>query len=72
MKHVLRGIRSSAVSPGSSILDNALVTVTLSPEKLREADGDRYREAQRPELYGEILARPHAAIEKANRVEKGK
>lgn len=39
--------------------DDSVVTATLVPEKLRQAGGFRYRNARRPELYGDILAMPH-------------
>jgi predicted amidohydrolase len=40
-------------------LGNDVVTATLTPEKLTQAGGFRYRKARRPELYGEIIAQPH-------------
>ena len=45
-------------------LDNEVVTATLTPEKLIQAGGYRYKKARRPELYGEIIARPHRAEQK--------
>lgn len=45
-------------------LDNDLVTATLFQEKLEQAGGYRYRKARRPELYGDIIARPHVAEQK--------
>jgi len=45
-------------------LDNDLVTATLFAEKLKQAGGYRYKNARRPELYGEILSRPHVAEQK--------
>lgn len=42
-------------------LDNDLAVATLTPEKLTQAGGFRYRKARRPELYGEILGKPHQA-----------
>jgi predicted amidohydrolase len=45
-------------------LDNEIVTVTLSEEKLQQAGGYRYRKARRPELYGSIISQPHKAEQK--------
>ncbi|HTF18515.1 MAG TPA: nitrilase family protein [Chryseolinea sp.] len=39
--------------------DDSIVTTTLVPEKLAQAGGFRYREARRPELYGDIISKPH-------------
>jgi predicted amidohydrolase len=39
--------------------DDSVVTATLVREKLVQAGGYRYRLARRPELYGEIIAKPH-------------
>jgi predicted amidohydrolase len=39
--------------------DDSVATATLVPEKLMQAGGYRYRLARRPELYGDIIARPH-------------
>jgi predicted amidohydrolase len=40
-------------------LGDDFVTSVLVPEKLTQAGGYRYRQARRPELYGEIISRPH-------------
>jgi predicted amidohydrolase len=45
-------------------LDNDLVTATLTPEKLTQAGGYRYKKARRPELYKEIIGQPHVAEQK--------
>jgi predicted amidohydrolase len=45
-------------------LGNDVVTATLTPEKLTQAGGFRYRKARRPELYGEIIAQPHISEQK--------
>jgi predicted amidohydrolase len=45
-------------------LDNDIVTATITPDKLKQAGGHRYRKARRPELYGSILAQPHVAEQK--------
>lgn len=47
-------------------LDNEFVTALLTPEKLRQAGGYRYRQARRPELYGDIIAMPHKADQKVS------
>ena len=40
-------------------LGDDLVTATLSPEKLTQAGGYRYIKARRPELYRDIIGKPH-------------
>jgi predicted amidohydrolase len=45
-------------------LDNDLVTATLTPEKLRQAGGYRYKQARRPELYKDIIGQPHVSEQK--------
>ncbi|MCW3464652.1 nitrilase family protein [Chitinophaga nivalis] len=45
-------------------LDNQVVTATLTRDKLEKAGGHRYREARRPDLYGNIIAAPHEAVQK--------
>lgn len=45
-------------------LGNEVVTATLTRNKLTEAGGYRYRLARRPELYGEVIAAPHASVQK--------
>jgi hypothetical protein len=45
-------------------LGDQVVTATLSPEKLTQAGGFRYRNARRPELYREILGQANAAVQK--------
>lgn len=45
-------------------LDNDLVTATITPEKLQQAGGFRYRNARKPALYGSILSQPHVAEQK--------
>ena len=45
-------------------LGNDFVVATLTPDKLNKAGGHRYRMARRPELYGDIIARPHASEQK--------
>jgi len=45
-------------------MDNEIVLAVLTPEKLTQAGGYRYRKARKPELYGEIIAQPHKAEQK--------
>jgi predicted amidohydrolase len=40
-------------------LSNDFVTATLTPEKLTQSGGYRYRKARRPDLYGSILSQAH-------------
>jgi predicted amidohydrolase len=39
--------------------DDSIVTVTITPEKLKQAGGYRYRKARRPDLYRDIIGQPH-------------
>lgn len=39
-----------------------VVAATCTADKLQLAGGHRYRQARRPELYGQILAQPHAGV----------
>ncbi|WP_209329044.1 nitrilase family protein [Lunatimonas salinarum] len=45
-------------------LDDDVVVATLTPEKLTQAGGYRYKKARRPELYGEIISRKHRSEQK--------
>ena len=45
-------------------LGNDLAIATLTPEKLRQAGGYRYKQARRPGLYGDILAQSHVSEQK--------
>ncbi|MBC7892554.1 MAG: nitrilase [Sphingobacteriaceae bacterium] len=45
-------------------LGDDVVTALLTPEKLTQAGGYRYRQARRPELYGDILGQPHESEQK--------
>jgi predicted amidohydrolase len=45
-------------------LGDELVTAVLTPQKLQLAGGYRYRKARRPELYGDIIGKPHASEQK--------
>ena len=44
--------------------DNEIVIATITPEKLTQAGGYRYIKARKPELYGEIIAKPHKSEQK--------
>ena len=46
----------------SSALGDDIVFATCVPEKLKDAGGFRYRNARRPELYGEILSGSHKSV----------
>ncbi len=39
--------------------DDSIVTGTITPEKLTQAGGHRYRKARRPDLYRDILSQDH-------------
>jgi predicted amidohydrolase len=45
-------------------LDNDMVTVNLSREKLQQCGGHRYKKARRPELYASIIGKPHSSEQK--------
>ncbi|MDQ6764088.1 MAG: nitrilase, partial [Bacteroidota bacterium] len=45
-------------------LGNDLVIAEFNEDKLFNAGGYRYKKARRPELYGEIIARPHEGEQK--------
>ncbi len=45
-------------------LGNEVVTATLTPQKLTDAGGYRYRKARRPDLYRDIIGQPHVADQK--------
>jgi predicted amidohydrolase len=45
-------------------LGDDIAIATLTPEKLTQSGGHRYRNARRPDLYGAILAAPHKAVQK--------
>jgi len=46
------------------MLDDGIATATLTPEKLIQAGGHRYIRARRPELYRDIIGKPHQAEQK--------
>lgn len=45
-------------------LKDTITIAELDPEKLTNAGGYRYRNARRPDLYGEIISAPHESIQK--------
>jgi len=44
--------------------DNEFAIATLTPEKLFQSGGYRYRKARRPELYKDIIGQPHQSEQK--------
>ncbi|MFI5162178.1 MAG: nitrilase family protein [Sphingobacteriales bacterium] len=44
--------------------DDEIVIATTTPEKLTQAGGYRYIRARKPELYGDIIAKPHQSVQK--------
>jgi predicted amidohydrolase len=52
-------------------LDNDVVTATITPEKLQQAGGYRYKKARRPELYRDIIGQPHKSEQKVVWLEEG-
>lgn len=46
------------------ILGNDIVTAELDPAKLTDAGGYRYLMARRPELYRDIIGKPHKPVQK--------
>lgn len=47
-------------------LDNDIATAVVIPDKLTSADGTRYKKARRPDLYREIIGKPHRAEQKVS------
>lgn len=45
-------------------LGNDIAVATITEDKLTKAGGYRYKKARRPELYGAVMAAPHAAEQK--------
>ena len=45
-------------------LDDDIQTAILTPEKLTQAGGYRYKKARRPDLYGDIISKEHKAEQK--------
>ncbi|MEX2593819.1 MAG: nitrilase family protein [Anditalea sp.] len=53
-------------------LNNDIATATLTPAKLTDAGGYRYKEARRPELYSHIIGQPHIPEQKVAWLDPGK
>lgn len=51
-------------------LDNEFVIAELSPDLLTKAGGYRYIEARRPELYKDIIGKPHESRQKVSWLKK--
>jgi predicted amidohydrolase len=45
-------------------LDDDVVMATLTPEKLKQAGGYRYKQARRPDLYRDIIGQSHVSRQK--------
>jgi len=45
-------------------LDNDIAIATLTPDKLKNAGGYRYKKARRPDLYRDIIGQPHTPDQK--------
>ncbi|MBC9930935.1 nitrilase family protein [Chitinophaga qingshengii] len=45
-------------------LDNDIAIATLTPEKLQQAGGYRYRKARRPDLYRDVIGQQHTPEQK--------
>lgn len=45
-------------------LDNDIAMATLTPGKLTDAGGYRYKKARRPDLYAKIIGQPHKSEQK--------
>jgi predicted amidohydrolase len=45
-------------------MDNEIVLATLTPEKLTQSGGYRYRKARKPELYRDIIGQAHVSEQK--------
>ena len=66
----LKNGRSMIIDPFGDIiaecreLDNAFTMAEITSDKLTRAGGYRYIKARRPELYGDIISRPHHSEQK--------
>ena len=66
----LKNGRSMIIDPYGEImaecrgLENAFTIAELTADKLYKAGGYRYINARRPELYGDILSKPHHSEQK--------
>lgn len=45
-------------------LSNEVSTALITKEKIEKSGGYRYKKARRPDLYGEVIAKPHKAEQK--------
>src|SRR5689334_16026223 len=45
-------------------LDDDVVTATITADKIKKAGGYRYKKARRPELYRDIIGKPHVSEQK--------
>ena len=45
-------------------LDDDFVIAVCTPEKLQRSGGYRYRKARRPDLYKDIIGKPHTPEQK--------
>jgi predicted amidohydrolase len=53
-------------------LDDDLATAVLTPDKLTNAGGYRYKQARRPDLYKDIIGQPHVSKQKVTWLEAEK
>lgn len=53
-------------------MDDEFVTAEITPEKLTQAGGYRYRKARRPDLYKEIIGKAHKSEQKVVWLDMGK
>ena len=53
-------------------LDDDFVIANINPEKLTQAGGYRYKKARRPELYKDIIGKPHLSEQKVAWMESEK
>jgi predicted amidohydrolase len=51
-------------------MDNEIVTATVTPEKLEQCGGFRYKKARRPDLYGEIISQAHVSNQQVSWMDK--
>lgn len=54
------------------VLGDDMVIATITPEKLTQAGGYRYTKARRPELYKDIIGKPHVSEQKVIWLNPGK
>jgi predicted amidohydrolase len=52
-------------------LDNDIAAATITPDKLINAGGHRYKKARRPNLYREIIGQPHIPDQKVAWLDPG-